>query len=393
MSDDLGKRLEEGLSSESTRRHADLNWVAKRGAALRRRQMAITAMTGVVVLVLGWTSAASLMNSQARRDDAPGPSTGQRGTRSPVYEEMTEQERAEVFAFRALANTGLMHPYGERSYNWTYEEDTSEVDGAWRVGFAASDCAPRGSTFTCTGLSGDDPELGNAITDTFVIVKLEEGLWRVIDVEGNMLSEEEERVVGYELPDEKEPSHWDFASVGVWDKPKAFSMTPIWVGPYPTDAPGSVCEVTGVDASGNPVGDSGIVYITPPDRPFERGGWVRGGGVEFSSEVVDAVVECEQFRGPGWEIEGQPVLVGTPGQARGVSIRLKWTGDKRFTTGTYCRATLVNESGEVVWEKEHKGSELWPLRPKRYPYRTAVFLNAREPVNAERVGRAKCRSF
>jgi hypothetical protein len=58
-------------------------------------------------------------------------------------ERMSGQEQAEVFAFRALAATGLMNPFGKRSYNFTYEDDTTRTDKGWRIGFAASDCQPR----------------------------------------------------------------------------------------------------------------------------------------------------------------------------------------------------------------------------------------------------------
>jgi len=57
---------------------------------------------------------------------------------------------------------------------FTYTDDTTQTDDGWRVGFAASDCEPRDETFTCRSLSGEGSD-GNALTDTFMIIALQEG--------------------------------------------------------------------------------------------------------------------------------------------------------------------------------------------------------------------------
>ena len=152
--------------------------------------------------VLLFTSACGPTGSSPQQDTGevrPASESGAPAPNREIVEEMTEQERAEVFAFRALADTGLMNPFGKRSYNFTSADDTTQADDGWRIGFAASDCEPRGGTFTCRGLSGEDPELGNALTDTFVTVALGDGRGRVVGVEGNMLDDEQERVIGYTL--------------------------------------------------------------------------------------------------------------------------------------------------------------------------------------------------
>lgn len=366
-----------------------------RRATFRRamgRRIGVVALPVLLLASVAWVAIASPFGARTPEvvGSGPGPFQG-----DLFYEEVPEQTRAEIFAFRALAHTGLMDPYGARSYNWTYRDDTTETEGSWRVGFAAIDCAPANNTQTCTGMSGEDPNDGNALTDTYLLVTLNDGQWEVLAVEGNMPPDEQERVVGYSLPDEREPSHWDFASVGLWrfaGRPSV-AMTPIWVGPYPTEARGNVCEVIAVDDEGGPVGKTFVFYEGPPDRPFERGGWVRGGGAQLPDEAIDAEVTCEQYTGPGWEIDGEPDLVQGPGGVRGVSVQVKWIGDERFTAAYECHATLVDDEGEVVWEKTDRRSPITSPNLKKYPYRTALFLSAREPVDAQEVGEVTCRTL
>jgi TolB protein len=215
-----------------------------------------------------------------------------------LVEETSEQQQAEIFAFRAVAAEGLMDPHGSRSYLFTYADDTTRTADGWRIGFASSDCEPQqtdeGFHFTCRGLSGED-ELGNALTDTYVSVGLHDGLWRVLDIEGNMLPDERERLLGVSLPQRTEPSHWEFPAIGHWDYEGTahVEMVALWVGPYPTAAPGSFCEVHPIDADGASTGEPMRFYEPPPSRPFERGGWIRGMGLpEGSAGIAD--VACRQ---------------------------------------------------------------------------------------------------
>lgn len=394
-----------GLSDLARRpsRELDMAEVERRGrrgrvVAVASRSLLILAVVAVVATSLasepfGGTSS-DLRPGEGTRvtDDAATPTRP--APEGEVFEAVNEQTQAEIFAFRALAATELMDPYGKRSYNWTYEEDTSRADAGWKVGFAASDCEPIGGSHTCTGLSGEDSELGNAITDTFVSVALKGSKWTVVDVEGNMLAEESERVIGYSLPQEQEPSHWDFAAVGMWEGEFGLAMTPIWVGPYPTAAPGSVCDVRWIDAEGNAIGGPSSFYQGPPARPFERGGWVRGGGLgDTPSDAVDATVSCEQYTGPGWEVASEPELVGSPGELT-VAADLVWRGERGLTTGARCTATLEDGDGNTVFEGFGHARPLWrPGDLKRYPYRTRVFVYTRgESIDAERIGEFACES-
>jgi hypothetical protein len=229
-----------------------------------------------------------------------------------LVEGMSEQEQAEVFAFRALAATGLMNPFGKRSYNFTYEDYTTRTDKGWRIGFAASDCQPRevdaGYSFTCTGLSGEHPETGNALADTFLTVRLKNKEWAVVGVEGNMLDHERNRVIGYKVAQREEPSHWEFPAVGSWPigRGVSFAAMALWVGPYPTSAPGSVCELRASDTPLEDLGGSRRFYQEPPNREFERAGWIRGIDEIRVGENAEIVVHCHQYTGRGSQVASGP---------------------------------------------------------------------------------------
>lgn len=407
MRDDLTSKLEAALGKEHVPESPDLAWVLARGHRLRVRRLALLAVSAVVVVAAITTAIIALPpDDDARNFVAGDPSAPPHESFSPqvpregeVVEEMTEQQRAEVFAFRALAATGLMDPFGKRSLNWTYEDDTVQTPrGSWRISFAASDCAPRGGHFTCRGLSGDDPETGNALADTFLVVALNESVWNVVDIEGNILEEERDRVVGYQLPDRVEPSHWEVPAVRHSQQPDeglSVTMLPLWVGPYPTNAPGSVCNIELRDGESKALGDGGAFYYESPQREFERAGWVSTRGIESPGRVEGVQVDCRQYTGPGWEISSDPEILGAPGMVSGIIAELVWRGDEGFTAPALCRATLVDEAGEVVWEGSSSVLELWrPNELKNYPYRTDVHVTVRgEPVDAQRLGDFSCRSL
>jgi len=316
-----------------------------------------------------------------------------------VIEATTEQDKARVFAVRALAANGLLDPLGERTYSFDFENGTTRTsEGTWRVGFAAMDCAPRGNTQTCRGLSGEDPEVGNALTDTFVIMQLEGGSWEVLDIEGNMPDEERERVIGFSLAERDEPSHWEMLAVSTKSlegEGEGFSITvhPLWVGPYPTKALGSVCTVSAQDDQGKEIAQD-VFYIEPPQREFERTGGAMGLGIRGAEGAEEADVSCRQYTGRGWEIASDPEIVRAPDGVSGVTAELVWRGDKGFTTGAVCRATLVDEDGNEVWKGSGIVRPLWrPNELRDYPYRAQVFVSSRgEPVDAKAIGQFNCES-
>lgn len=246
MRDELTSRLKAALDREQAPGSPDLGWVLARGHRLRVRRLISVAMSAVVISATITTVIAVLPSADDARSLVAGdPSAPPHESISPqapsegeVVEEIPEQQRAEVFAFRALADTGLMDPFGKRSYFFTDSDGTTQTSNGWRVGFAAGDFAHRGNSFGCHGLSGEDPDTGNTLADTFAVVELNQGAWRVIDVEGNILDEERDRVVGYQLPDHFEPSHWEVPAVSLLSPDEGLSVTmlPLWVGPYPTNA-------------------------------------------------------------------------------------------------------------------------------------------------------------
>lgn len=330
------------------------------------------------------------------------PATPYRLPSGELVEPMREQEEAEVFAFRAVAATGLMDPHGARSFGFTYRDDTTRTGSGWRVGFATMDCAPRksdeGLEFTCTGLSGEDPNTGNAVTDAYVTVALDGGTWEVTGLDGNVLDAERERLVGYSLPQQAEPSHWEFPAVGAWhgkdDIVTGFASVALWVGPYPTTARGSVCDARALAADGADLGSLARWYEEAPDRSFERAGWVISRGVADPPQgMVSAAVTCVQYTGDGWEVVGAPELVRQGGDVVGVRIPLEWQGEEGITTPAACEVEVLSQSGSVVWQGRGRAEAFEPKDD--YPYHTQVFVPGplENPPGADHVGSFSCRSL
>lgn len=383
MRDDLTSRLEAALAAEHEDPSPQLAWVVARARRIRLVRFTAVALSvagiagvvsvAVVTLPRDGSSRQATLDQGLSRQESPSPVGG---SRRAIVEDIPERQQAEIFAFRAVAATGLMNPFAKRSYNFTYRNDTTETERGWRVGFAANDCHPKNAVFTCRGLSGEDARRGNAITDTFVIVSLEDGAWRVVDVDGNMLADERDRLIGYEREQRNEPSHWEFPAVGVWKRQNdevLIDMIALWVGPYPTSAPGSACKVESVNDQETVVGEPFVFYQEPPNRAFERAGWIFGRGTEHDADFSRARVRCRQYMGRGWEIGSGPEIIGSPGDVMGVTAELAWHGDKGFTAPALCQTTLVDDAGDVVWEGSARVESLWrPTELDDYPYRAQV---------------------
>jgi hypothetical protein len=393
--------LDEAPVPDQWREIAQRRPVPRHRVEPRPRRRLPAALVALVVAAGGTTFAIKAMTPPRRPGASPTPTDSPTTVREEgIIEEMTEQQRAEVFAFRAVAASGLMDPFGHRSYLFTSREDTTRNGAGWQIGFAASDCEPRisdeGFTFTCRGLSGEDPELGNALTDTFVTVNLDLGTWQVVDVEGNMIADDRDRLIGYKLPQRKEPSHWEFPAVGTWQTDEGINveMVALWVGPFPTSVLGSVCDVHALDGSGEVLGEPRHYYEQAPSRPFERAGGFRlfDG---FPSDLAQVRVTCRQYTGLAWEVASEPeMVIDSDGATRGVTTELLWRGEEGVTTAAVCRATLVDSTGEVIAEGT---GEVFPLRRpdelENYPYRTDVFVRfGPEPVRAEEIGEFSCTS-
>ncbi|MDQ3660664.1 MAG: hypothetical protein M3454_06315 [Actinomycetota bacterium] len=79
----------------------------------------------------------------------------------------------------------------------------------------------------------------------------------------------------------------------------------------------------------------------------------------------------------------------------GITAELVWRGKEGFTAAALCRATLVDETGDEVWEGSGKVLPLWrPNELKNYPYRTELRVTARGgPVDAQGLGDFSCRTL
>ena len=210
-----------------------------------------------------------------------------------------------------------------------------------------------------------------------------------------MLDDERERVVGYTLPQREEPSHWEFPAVGVWpsDDGVFIEMVALWVGAYPTTAPGSVCEVQALNGNDVPVGEPRLSYEEPPNRSFERAGGVRGTEIEPSSNVERVVVVCRQYTGRGWEVASDPQIVGSPGQVSGAAAKLTWRGDEGITTAAVAQPWWTKPATRCGKASEESSRCGRPNELKDYPYHAEVFVSTRgEPVDAEAVGEFTCQS-
>lgn len=396
MHDDISVHVKKALREETIDR-GDLAWVTTRGRLLRRRRRATSMVAAVAAVALGamlvssvpsWIDDDGNVRIQPAPDASPDPQP-----RNALVEVASERQRAEIFAFRALAATGLMRPHSKRTYLWTYAEDTTETAAGWKVGFAASRCT-RGS---CRGLSGDDPKTGNAMTDTFVIVRLSDARWEVVDVQGNMLGEEKDVLIGYGLADRREASHWEVPAVAVGGPDEGFSVTmfPLWVGPYPTEARGSVCEIQPLNPEGAPAGKASKFYQEVPRREFERAGGVHIRGAQAAQDANDASVTCRQYTGRGWRVVGRPELLRDDGKVVGATAKLEWSAGKGFTAPAACTASFVDERGEVVFEGEGRLEALWrPGELRNYPYRKTVSVTTGgRDVDAARVEDFRCETL
>ena len=400
MHDDITSNLKHAASGDLSDDTPDLGWVLERGHVLRLRRLIGTAVIGLgavaLIVVVAVTSlpGASTIGPVIDKKPLPGRGPDQQ-PRHALIEPTTEQDRAEIFAFRAMAATGLMDPHGSRSYGFTYAEDTSQTGDGWQIGFAAMDCAPKKNSQTCKGSSGED-ERGNAITDTYIGVRFEKKRWTVVSAEGNIPDEDRAKVVGYSLRQRREASHWEFPAVGVWDigDESMISMVALWVGPYPTKAPGSVCELRTFDSEGNELSRQTLMYQEAPNREFEQAGWVLGTD-SGDEDAVSGSVTCEQYTGPGWAVTSEPHLVRDDGKVYGASARLEWRGPQGFTASASCYANFVDDRGEVVYRGSAKLEPLWrPSELRNYPYRKTILVSTRgRSLDASRVEDFGCKTL
>lgn len=378
MHDDLGAELEAAVNAERVQREPDLAWVVQRGGRVRRLRMTLMSAGVVAAIAVGVVAADALQGNGRVPLPAPAASSTpdvQTPRSGEVVEDIPEAFQAQVFAIRALDAVGLMTLDG-RGFLINEQEDVVETEDGWRVPFSATECGPS----TCRPLSGEtDPESGNALSDTFVTVVLEDGRWEVVGTEGNMSRADHEALLGYSLPHVREPSHWEAHGVSTRGPDEGFSvqMLPVWVGPFPTTAPGSVCSAQPLDGSGEAVGEPTLFFQEAPANAYDRAGGVHSRPVLTApGSTEDVAVECRQYTGRGWELASEVEKTTEGRDIVGLSAELVWRGDEGFTTSAVCHTTLLDEDQEVAFEGTGRVESLWrPGELKDYPYRATVYVD------------------
>ena len=295
--DDLELELQR-QAAQGEQMPADLGWVVNRGRGLRRRRLRGIVAAGVLATTLvGVAVVATLDRLSYPTPTVTGPTRpADEATDGVLYEHVSESRMAEIFAFRAVARIGLMDPYGNPSYNVTNADDTENLGrGRWGIGFVRSNCIPGGTptdpSFTCGsrgGSFGGTPE-----ASIFIEVELRDGQWEVIGVDGDMRQEDTRKLLGFSLPAEEEPSHWEFPSIGIFDLNGGAIIEgfPLWVGPVPTRSPASECTFVVRNAVGD-VTFQETFSKEPPEGNTDGGIW--GLGNVPVEDVAEAVVDCVQ---------------------------------------------------------------------------------------------------
>lgn len=379
MRDELTDRLEGALQAESGQRQPDLAWVMQRGTRVRRLRLALMSTGVVTVVALAAVVGTAVLQGNDERIPLPAPAASttpdvQEPQPGEVVEDIPEVFQAQFFAMRALDAVGLMTLNG-RGFLIDDQGEVVETQDGWRVPFSATECDPS----TCRPLSDErDPESGNPLSDTFVVVALEDGRWEVVGTEGNMSQEDHEALLGFSLPQMREPSHWEAHGVVTTGPDEGFSvqMLPVWVGPIPTAAPGSVCSVQPLDAEGHEVGSASLFFQEAPRDELDRAGSVHGRGISAPKSAVDARVDCRQYVGRGWELASEPEKTIEGRDIVGLSAELIWRGEEGFTTAAVCHGTLLDEDQEVVFEGSGRVEPLWrESELKQYPYEVTASIS------------------
>jgi hypothetical protein len=142
---------------------------------------------------------------------------------------------------------------------------------------------------------------------------------------------------------------WPFSQHGPGSEPptqrlEVLDPDGIYVSPYLER------DVHAVDADGRILSTPRRFYEVPPDRPFERAGWVFGTSVEQPTDAMRFVVECRQYTGPSWDVASDPVIVGAPGEVVAVSAELVWRGRKASRPVRAARRRLWTKPGRWCGE-------------------------------------------
>lgn len=410
--DDLKRRLEDALQQQRASKPSNLEWVVNRGKGLKRMRWAAgtaTFMCVTAAIILGLT----LGDVEVRR-----PSNEDVGEASPPPQEDrleqhpdsfrvprseadmgTEQDQAEVFAIRALRTVGLYEP-ADRIY---FVQKVEPLPKGWSVSLAGSTCNIR----TCRGLSGND-QLGNSVIDSSVTVLLDDGNWSVTQAQGNFTQDDIASLEGVTLRQVPEAPHWEVPAVKFetehFEETERYEETDqqdqigvefgafgLWVGPLPSDAPGTLCQPVAFSASGAVTGTGEVIYRSPPRREFERSGGVYGTAFGASAPVDEVRMDCEIYDGPGWVASEPDMRKAQEGSAVVVRARVKWADEPFSFVEGVCLAEVANESGQILGTGEDRLQHTWPPKEVRQPQDVTIRIDMDNPDEAKSVSHFSCR--
>lgn len=340
---DLENRLRSDLGELAERSDIKGDEAATLRAARRRKVLAVAGGSGGALLLVAASIAALTSINGPQGDSQPSDEGVDRGR-----QEMAIQERAEVFAIRALVHADLFDP---RGYYYSFSEDVKKVDrSSWRIAFGASRCGwftnKKGERFkTCKGLSGHD-KLGNSKTDAWLTVTFSGDAWSVTKLEGNFVGKARQ-MLRFTLPDRNEIPHWEYPSVAFQVKGRntAFEAADLWVGPIPYRGPGSYCRVIGQNEAGDVIYEGKPMYHNAPDSHWERAGGLMSSG--FEGRAAEVTIECTRFEGDGWQpVSIELEVIGD--EAVRVIAPLRFYGEHANSAAAECDAILYDADDQVL---------------------------------------------
>jgi hypothetical protein len=363
--DDLAIRLREAVRAEvtATRPHHDIVGVVRKGKQLRWRKWGSAALAVIVLAGAGWAVGYELTSDQATRPvgredgNSRFTETDEMQTDPPEIDEPTE--RAVVHAIRALVQADLFDLLGD---HYGYRRAATMDDG-WVVAFRRGKC----DMSTCRPVPGVD---GTAR----LLIAERDGSLVVADAQGSFDDNKREQVVGFSLPIIDEPPHWEW-SVSVGDRfdgdsGSAIYASQYWVGPIPTEMPGSRCELKGFDSDGDLLFEDHPYWQNGPR--FGEAGRASGGLImEHSAEPASATFECAPFEGVGWQPIGKARIRKTDDYVY-VTSSLVWRDEGLVHGRSHCNATVYDRSGNRIKRVGSPVDRFWPPRTveKGPPYST-----------------------
>jgi hypothetical protein len=397
MSNDrFGSLLKEQVEADldaGGRPQPDLSGVTVRAQRRRwRRRLAVGAVC--VGLLAGSWAIVSLLPTD---DSRPGPDLAPADKLPPPEpirvepDPGTEQDQAAVFAVRAIANTGLLDPLGD----YYHYREIEKKGKSWVVGFGASTCLPT----TCKPKSGEEDELGFAPVDAWLHVTKDGETWSVVDASGNFSPGDTRILISFTYNQRQEVPHVEYPTVRV-DEPIGsdddggldIRAAGLWVGPIPSDVPGSVCTLRGFDAGGKTVYEGVPMWEDAAREESMRSGWLFGTGIPGDAGAETAAIDCVPFEGRGWYTETEP-QVEAHGSRVDVKASLVWCDVGMTNADSSCTATVYDADGRALGEDRQPISGFWPpSRAEDPPFHETVFFHMNVPnAQAAATATVECR--